>query len=184
MNTVFADERILVRPPVLEDVPALCLAVRESIAEVSPWLPWCHAGYRQEETQRYVSLSLEAWSSRARFPFIVADKITGELLGGVGLNHVDADNRTASLGYWVRSSRTGQGVATAAARLVSKFAFGEAALTRLEIFAIPENAPSRRVAEKLGAKFECIARNRVVMHGKAYDAAVYGLVPGDVGPLP
>jgi RimJ/RimL family protein N-acetyltransferase len=44
----------------------------------------------------------------------------------------------------------------------------------------PENVPSRRVAEKAGARFEAIARNRIVQHGKPYDAALYSLIPSDL----
>jgi len=42
---------------------------------------------------------------------------------------------------------------------------------------IPDNRASRRVAEALGARFEGIARNRLVVHGRPTDAAVYALVP-------
>jgi RimJ/RimL family protein N-acetyltransferase len=42
------------------------------------------------------------------------------------------------------------------------------------------NAASRRVAEKLGARLECIARNRLMGWGRPHDAAVYSLVPSDV----
>jgi RimJ/RimL family protein N-acetyltransferase len=65
-------------------------------------------------------------------------------------------------------------------RLVARFAFDTLQLSRLEIFARPENVASRRVAEKAGAKFEAIARNRMVQHGRAYDAALYSLIPADV----
>lgn len=57
----------------------------------------------------------------------------------------------------------------------------ELKLTRLEIVAPEDNVPSRRVAEKVGAVFECIARNRVMVHGKPQNAAVYALVPEQCG---
>ncbi|TAN54527.1 MAG: N-acetyltransferase, partial [Betaproteobacteria bacterium] len=53
--------------------------------------------------------------------------------------------------------------------------------TRLEIVAPVDNQPSRGVAEKAGAVFECIARNRVVLHGRPLAAAVYSLIPGQPG---
>jgi RimJ/RimL family protein N-acetyltransferase len=184
MNPVLTDDRFLVRPPTADDVAPLFAAARESIAEVSPWLPWCHANYSQQETQQYVSTCLDAWAQRSRYPFMVFDRGGGQLLGGIAVNHIDTVNRLGSLGYWVRTSRAGQGVMSAAARLVCQFAFAQAGLTRLEIAAMPENRASRRVAEKLGATFECIARNRIVMHGRAYDAALYSLVPSDVAGSP
>jgi RimJ/RimL family protein N-acetyltransferase len=65
-------------------------------------------------------------------------------------------------------------------RLVARFGFGEIGLTRLEIAARIDNRPSRRVAENVGATFEGIARNRLVQHQRAYNAALYSLVPDDL----
>jgi RimJ/RimL family protein N-acetyltransferase len=84
------------------------------------------------------------------------------------------------VGYWVRTGATRRGIAPQAVRLVARFAFETLQLSRLEIFVRPENIPSRRVAEKVGAKFEAIARNRIVQHGRAYDAALYSLIPSDL----
>jgi RimJ/RimL family protein N-acetyltransferase len=173
------DGCIFVRPPTLGDVAAFCVAANESAAEVGRWLPWCHADYREAEAQTYIAGCIDAWARLARFPFLILDCAGGQLLGGIGVNNIDMTNRRGSLGYWVRTSQTGRGVALAAARLVSKFAFAEAGLARVEIAVIAENVASRRVAEKLGAKPEGIARDRIVMHGKAYDAVLYSLIPAD-----
>ena len=43
-----------------------------------------------------------------------------------------------------------------------------------------DNRASCRAAEKAGARFECYARNRLLLHGAWHEAAVYSLVPGDV----
>jgi RimJ/RimL family protein N-acetyltransferase len=84
------------------------------------------------------------------------------------------------MGYWVRASRERRGIGSAAARLASRFAFTELGLARIEIVALPDNVASRRVAEKIGARLECVARNRLQFRGEPRDAAVYSLVPGDL----
>ncbi len=43
-----------------------------------------------------------------------------------------------------------------------------------------DNTASRRVAEKLGATLECIARNRLMAWGRPHDAAVYSLTTADL----
>lgn len=65
-------------------------------------------------------------------------------------------------------------------KLVAQYGFNEIGFNRLEIVVQVENVASCRVAEKLGAKLECIARNRLVGWGKSHDAAVYSLVPTDI----
>jgi ribosomal-protein-serine acetyltransferase len=89
-------------------------------------------------------------------------------------------HNTGNVGYWVRESVQRQGIATQAARTMARFGFETLHLTRLEIIAAEDNCPSRAVAEKLGATFECIARNRLYVRGEPLDAAVYSLIPGDI----
>ncbi len=40
-----------------------------------------------------------------------------------------------------------------------------------------DNLPSRRVAEKVGATFESITRNRTMLYAKALEGAIYSIVP-------
>ena len=152
----------------------------ESVPEVGRWLPWCHSGYTREDAESFIRLAAQAWAQDCHYPFAILAVEDGTLLGGIGINHIIRPNRVANVGYWVRSSRTKQGIASAAVRLASQYAFGPLGLTRIEIVCLPANTCSRRVAEKSGARFEAISRNRIVMHGIAYDAALYGLVPGDM----
>jgi ribosomal-protein-serine acetyltransferase len=80
----------------------------------------------------------------------------------------------------VRQSRQRQGVAAAAAQLVARFGFQRLGLVRIEIVTQLDNQPSRRTAEKTGAKFEGIARQRLCVREQPHDAAVYALVPEDL----
>lgn len=178
------DGRILLRPHRPEDCEAMHAAVTESIQEIGPWLQWCHPGYSREETESFVKLARAAWAQDADYPFAILAVEDGAFLGGVGINHIVRPNRLGNVGYWVRTSRTRQGIASAAVRLVSQFAFGPLGLTRLEIVCVPTNALSRRVAEKVGAKFEALSRSRIVMHGIARDAVLYGLLPEDLRAKP
>ena len=84
-----------------------------------------------------------------------------------------------NLDYWIRQSRQRQGYAVEAVHTLSMFGFTTLRLTRIEIVVVSENAPSRRVAEKAGATFECIARNRLLVRDVPYSAAVYSLIPGE-----
>jgi hypothetical protein len=51
---------------------------------------------------------------------------------------------------------------------------------RVEILVPKHSLAGRRAAEKAGAKFERILRNRVVLVGKLYDVYLYILVRGDI----
>ena len=120
------------------------------------------------------------WQTGTDREFGIFDASSGEALGCVGINQINAANNFGNLGYWVRSGRTGRGVALTAAQLAAEFAFRELQLSRLEIVVRVDNLASRRVAEKLGGQCECLARNRLVFRGQPYAAAVYSLVSNDI----
>jgi ribosomal-protein-serine acetyltransferase len=180
MRRTLTDGVLLIRPLEPADRDAVYAAVAESIAEVSRWLPWCHPGYRPEETTAFIEATRNAWAQESSFNFGIFDAAAGTYFGGISVNHIVRANRLANIGYWVRTGATRRGVASGAVRLAAQFGFEDLGLSRIEIAAIPENAPSRRVAEKVGAKLEGIARNRIVMHGQAYAAALYSLLPEDL----
>ena len=54
-------------------------------------------------------------------------------------------------------------------------------MTRLELVIAETNQPSRRVAEKLGARLESLARHRLIDAGTPITAAIYSLIPSDPG---
>ncbi|HEV2538699.1 MAG TPA: GNAT family N-acetyltransferase [Frateuria sp.] len=171
---------LLLRAWRAEDAPALHEAVRESLASIGRWLPWCHAGYDLDEAQAWIRHCRERWVAQEQFAFGVFEQDTGALLGSVGLNQRNHVHRSAAMGYWVRQSRQRRGIAPEAAKSAARFGFGMLGLVRIEIVALPENHASRRTAERAGARFESIARHRLWMREEARDGAVYALVPANL----
>lgn len=160
-----------------EDITVLFAAARESIAQIYPWMEWCHPGYAVEDSTGWVMSREEAWDRGTDYSFAICDAATGAFLGGVGLNQINRLHRFANLGYWVRTSCTGRGIAAAATRLTARFAFEDRGLYRVEIVASVHNVRSQRVAEKAGAMREGMLRNRLLLHGEPHDAVMFSLIP-------
>jgi len=173
------DGSLIVRRCQPSDAGPVYDAVRESIAEVSPWMPWCRRDYSLADSETWFESRADAWGKGAEYDFVIVDRSTGLPLGICGLNHIDRDNRFANLGYWVRTSRTRRGVATAAVPLVAGFGFLELNLNRIEVVVASDNVASQRVAEKVGALREGIVRRRLVVREKVYDAVMFSLLPED-----
>jgi RimJ/RimL family protein N-acetyltransferase len=171
---------LVLRPFREEDASALYEAVRESISEVSPWLPWCHEHYSIEESREFIN-SRELLSQGGEwYSFGIFEKDGGRVLGGVGINFINRVHQMANLGYWVRTSAAGRGIASGAARLSARFAFEQLGLQRVEIVTAAANIASQRVAEKAGARREGILRNRLLIRGESLDAVLFSLVPEDL----
>jgi RimJ/RimL family protein N-acetyltransferase len=174
------DERITLRPPDIDDASSIYEAVLVSKQELMPWMDWCRPGYSQEDTMEWLRNLPVEWEAGEGYHFGIFDVLSGQFLGGCGLNHINRHFRLANLGYWVRSDRTGEGVATEAAILVAQFGFQELGLRRVEIVTGVENSASRRVAEKTSAHFEGILRQRLRLGDRNVDAAMYSLIPEDL----
>ena len=175
-----AGKGLRLRPWQSRDAEALCDAAQNSLPTVGRWLPWCHASYALEDARAWVAYCEQGWANAEDFAFAVFDHRSGELLGGVGLNQRNPMHRSANLGYWVRQSRQGEGIAARAASLVARFGFEQLGLIRIEIVTLPDNGASQRTAEKIGAKFETLARHRLWVRGQPMDAVVHALIRTDM----
>lgn len=175
---------ITVRPHRSSDVRPCFEAVTESINELSPWMWWCHGAYSLEETKTWIKSRPDAWENGIEFSFAIIDAKDGYFLGGCGLNHINLTDRVANLGYWVRTERSRQGVASAATLLVAQFAFNELRLNRVEMVVATENKASQRVAEKVGALREGVLRKRITVRDHIYDAFMFSLIADDLGVNP
>ena len=156
----------------VDDALAVAEAVHESLAELGPWMPWAHAGYSADDSRVWLAVQVPAFDKGEAYEFAIVSA-EGRYLGGCGLNQIDAVNRRANLGYWVRSSATRQGVATAAVRAAHEWGFEHTSLIRLEIVVAGGNVASRRVAEKAGAVREGTLHRRLILGGTAHDASVF-----------
>lgn len=166
--TTLTDGTIILRPPVAADAPAVAEAARESFAELEPWMPWANADYGPDDAMFWISNPAEKQS------FLILDGAE-RIVGTCGLNGFDELHRRANLGYWVRSSATGRGIATAATKLVAAFGIAELGLQRLEIVMATGNLASRRVAERAGAAYEGVLVARLRQHDTVHDAHSFSI---------
>lgn len=173
-------DELVARPWQAADAAALCAAVRESIGSLSRWLHWSHAGYGLVDAEQWIAHCAAGWDSGDHYAFAVFQADGGRFVGAVGLSQRNRVDNVAGLGYWTRESARGQAIIARVAPLVAAFGFRQVGLDRIEILAATGNLPSRRAAERVGARFEGILRNRLRVRGASVDAAAYSLIPGDL----
>ncbi|MBM4381919.1 MAG: GNAT family N-acetyltransferase [Deltaproteobacteria bacterium] len=166
---------VRIRPYSLGDAEALCDAVLESRAQLSQWMDWAHPAYSIADSRPWVEASVEKFAAGTELNFVI-ESDAGRFLGGCGLNDFTPGGPRANLGYWVRSSATRGGVASAAARRLAAWAWESTNLVRLEVLVAVGNLASLRVAEKIGAQREGVLRKRVAAHGTLHDAVMHSLI--------
>ncbi|WP_430640992.1 GNAT family N-acetyltransferase [Couchioplanes caeruleus] len=145
------------------------------------FLPALPRPYTEADAQRWVTEG-----AAAAFPsggnFAIADPGTDALIGSVGLLYVQEN--VGSIGYWIAPQARGRGVATAAARALTEYAF-TAGYARIELRTELENAASQRVALGAGYTREGVGRAAGARPGGRDDLIVWARVAGDPpGPTP
>ena len=173
------DGDLLLRPFRLDDAAQLYCAVKESLKELNPWMSWARDTYTELTAREYITIARARGEEHAYYGFAITR--AGELLGGCTLSSIHPIYHFCNLGYWVRTSCHGHGIAGRAAKLAARFAFEYLGLIRVEIVIAAGNQASIRVAEKIGAHQEGILLNRMVVGKSIYDAHMYSLIPSDFG---
>ena len=169
--------RLIIRQYQAGDITGQADAVTESVETVGQWLPWCTKAYSITDAAEWFVLCEKCIKFSRSFDLGVFDKHSNALIGSIAINEVDKQNRRGNIGYWIRQSQQNKGYATEAVKAIIPFGFHILDLIRLELFAAIENVASNTVAEKAGARFEGVAKNRIFLRGIAHDANVYSFTP-------
>jgi RimJ/RimL family protein N-acetyltransferase len=112
-----------------------------------------------------------------------AIEVAGEAVGAVGfVLHEDVERSSAEIGYWLGEAVWGRGIATAAVRAATEYAFRTYALTRVYAVPFERNRASCRVLEKAGYVLEGRLRRSAVKDGQVLDQMLYAIT--DLDPRP
>ncbi len=94
----------------------------------------------------------------------------GKLSGVIGLVvQKDVYQKSAEIGYWIGEPFWGNGIATRAVELITKYGFDTLHLNRIYTGVFEYNIASMRVLEKNGFKKEGIFKNAIIKNNKVCD---------------
>jgi ribosomal-protein-serine acetyltransferase len=170
----FDTDRLTLRAPAAGRGREIQPAVMESIEALRAWMPWAKDDHAEEDSERHCREMLAKWHAREELDFCFFHRREGVLVGKGGLHTIDWSIPRLEIGYWIRSSKAGQGYATEATLGLVEFARKYLGARRLEITSDARNVPSRRVAEKSGFELEGIRRSsRRDTAGQLADSCMY-----------
>jgi ribosomal-protein-serine acetyltransferase len=67
------DDVITLRPLRMSDALEVFLAVEESMASLSPWMPWCYPGYSIVDSEGWSKASAVGWKESSAYEFAITD---------------------------------------------------------------------------------------------------------------
>ncbi len=160
-----------------DDAPRLAELLRRNRAFLAPTAPERAEAYFTEDCQHdLVVAALEEHERGTTLPHVVLDD-EGDVVGRVTLSQVvRGPLQSASLGYWVDERHTGRGLATEAVREVTRLAFAELGLHRVEAGTLVDNTASQRVLERCGFVRYGLAPTYLRIAGAWRDHVLYQLI--------
>ena len=182
---MLTDGAITLRPIKLRDQRAWREVNQRNREWLRPWeatIPPAPPGLtppsRPSYRQMVRHLRAEAQGGRM-LPFVV--EYQGRLAGQLTVAGITWGSMCSGhIGYWVDRAVAGRGVMPTAVALATDHCFRTVGLHRIEICIRPENAPSRRVVEKLGFREEGLRPRYLHIDGAWRDHLVYALTTEEV----
>jgi ribosomal-protein-alanine N-acetyltransferase len=167
VTTQLDTERLILRPPTLEDADALTSAIdHPDIAHNTLRIPY---PYTLEDAHEFLD-AINSGDDDAERSFAVKLRETGTLIGMCGFSP-PGWGRT-EIGYWISSAHWGKGYATEAARRVIGYIFETTDVSRVQATYFTRNPASRRVQEKAGMTFEGVMRAYFTKNGEPLDVGM------------
>lgn len=167
---------ILLAVPTADDVDAITALCQD--AEIQQWTT-TPVPYQRAHAEEFVRLVEQGWANGSELTWAIRNPEDRSVLGMIGLT-VD-HHGSGEIGYWLAEEGRGRGLMTTAVRLVAEFAFAPEGLglQRMLWSAYVGNWASRRVAWRLGFRFEGTVRAHLLQRGRRRDAWLATLVAGD-----
>lgn len=154
-------------------------AVRESAEQLRLWLPFAEKIPSLEESEVTVRKARLQYLERTDMMLHLRDRHTDEFVGSSGLHRIDWNARCFEIGYWIRTSRAGEGLMTEAVKGIEQFAITHLEANRLEIRCDARNVRSAKVAERAGYTLEGTLRKmRRDSTGTLVDYMVFSKIRG------
>ena len=149
---VLETKRLRLRAPVMADFPAYAafLATPSSKGVGGP--------LDTKGAWAYFTHDMALWALVGHGALMMERRDTGALAGSISVNAGPMFDET-ELGWMVYDGHTNQGLGTEAATAMRDWVFTTRALPTLVSYVGIDNAPSRRVAEKLGAVIDTGAKS-------------------------
>jgi ribosomal-protein-serine acetyltransferase len=144
--------------------------IHNSRSHLHPWLPWLRRIHSLADTADFITNLIEQRGPQ----FVIT--VDHQLCGGVGFYCLERAEKVATLGYWLGSEFTGQGIMLDAVRHLCQYGFRHLQLQKIEIRCATENRESRKIPERLGFYYEGIHHKAERLADRYVDHAVYSVL--------
>jgi len=153
-------ERLMLRVPRYSvDSSIVHAAIRDSIHELKPWLPFAQTIPSVDETEVNLRQAYIHFLERESFRYLIFHKDTEEFIGVTSFEDVNWDIPKCHIGYWIHTKYSGNGYMLEAVKGLVELGLDLMKFNRIEIRCESTNLKSRSIPERLGFELEGILKN-------------------------
>lgn len=135
----------------------------------------------QQEMRAWLDAALVAARSGTEVPFATVDRASGQAIGSTRLMSLALEHRRVEIGWtWIAPAWQGSGANTEAKLLLLAYAFEQLGCRRVEFKTDSLNERSRAALLGIGATFEGVFRNHMIMaDGRQRHSAYYSVIDAE-----
>lgn len=147
------------------------LAIDSSRKEMGAFLNWVPLNQSAKDVENYFKDKLDPLPFAIEIPYCIFYK--KELVGVISLMPLARIHKTLEMGYWLKTSATGNGIITKCAKQLTSYAFYKLQANQVLIRCSSTNAKSQKIPERLGYKNVGIDRQAVEIDGHYHEVINY-----------
>lgn len=141
---------------------------------LSRFLPWVGNMQSVENFKTYIEYCELQYQQKTDVSFVIM--VNNKTAGRIGMHHMQLQNKSGAIGYWLAKEFEGRGIVTRACKTIIRYGFEELALNRIEIKAAENNIRSQAIPEKLHFKKEGILREAEWVNNEFLDIVLYSML--------
>jgi ribosomal-protein-serine acetyltransferase len=168
------NEKIRLELTVQKHAGALFDAVDSNRKHLSQFLPWIGNMKSVEDFNGYIENCELLYEQGKEVSFVIISDET--VVGRIGLHHINIQNKSAAIGYWLTKKAEGKGIIIRSCKALITYGFHELSLHRIEIKAAVDNVRSQAIPVKLNFVKEGILREAELVNNKFLNLILYSML--------
>ena len=161
----------------IEDAQELFALTDANRNYLRQWLPWLDFVAQVDDTRDFIGRTLNQFAEGEGLVVAICDQ--GRIVGLVGFNRIEQQDRIGYLGYWLAEAERGRGIMTESCHSLIDYGFTTLKLDRVVIACATENHRSRAIPLRLGFTHTGVVRDAEWLYQEFVAHDIYSLSAKD-----
>lgn len=134
-----------------------------------------------DDIEEIMEIAVKNKKERSQIPFMIKEKLTGQIIGTTRIGEIDVQNRNVEIGWtWLSPAYWRTGVNTECKYLLLQYCFEVLKVIRVQFSVSGHNVRSQKAVERIGAVKEgTFRKHRIKSDGTVHDNVFYSILDSE-----